>query len=150
MPFALQCALMHLAMIGYFWLADWYTGNLKESLPPWVQTIAGLAYLASLLSILLRVDLVAFSGDAGRQPARSAAPAWLFFVRTLAYYATAVGMPVLLFLYKDGLPVFLSAYLSFVYLAVLINHVDYALPSYSRYRRLIGEGKWGIMLASRS
>ena len=124
MRFALQCALMHLAMIGYFWLASWYTGNLKQSLPPWVQTIVGLAYLASLLSILLRLDLVTFSGGAGRQSARPAAPAWLFFVRTLAYYATAVGLPVLLLLYKDGLPVFLSAYLAFVYLAALINHVD--------------------------
>lgn len=148
MPFFLQCLLAHAALIGYFWVAGWYTANVKASLPAWAQTAIGLVYLVFLLASFYRVDLIAVSSRArGSCGPVAIAPGWVFFARVAAYYGVILGLPIILLAFKEQLPMFLLAYGAFVFLAILVNHIDYALPLYGRYRRLAAEGKWGLMLS---
>lgn len=147
-PFLLRCLLAHVALLGYLWLASWYADNLKVLLAPWLQTVIGAAYLASLLASFYRVDLIAVSSPArGPHPPPSVVAGWIFFARVVQYYGVVLGLPATLLLCRERLPTFLSAYGAFVFFAVLINHADYALPSYSRYRRLAAAGKWGLTVA---
>lgn len=148
MAFALKCLLAHAVLLGYFWVEAWYTANVKASLPAWAQTAIGLTYLATLLVSFYRVDLIALARRArGSYGPVATAPSWVFFFRVAAYYAVVVGLPVTLLVFKEQLPSFLLAYGAFVFLAVLVNHIDYAFPSYERYRRLTADGRWGLMLS---
>lgn len=150
MAFTLQCLFAHAVLLGYFWVAAWYTVNVKASLPAWAQTAIGLTYLVTLLVSFYRVDLIALARRARSSYGSVAtAPSWVFFLRVVAYYAVVVGLPITLLVFKEHLPGFLLAYGAFVFLAVLVNHIDYAFPSYGRYRRLTADGRWGLMLSKR-
>lgn len=72
----------------------------------------------------------------------------VFYARVLAYFSIIVGLPLLLAAHRESLPNFLLSYGIFMFFVVLINHVDYAFPSYKRYLRLLRDGKWGVNLTN--
>lgn len=61
MNFTVHAALFHTLLLGYFWLADWYTQHWKSGLPTWMQTSVAIVYLTLLALSFLRVDLLAFN-----------------------------------------------------------------------------------------
>lgn len=134
----IKSLLFHLMVIGYFWAAEWYVHSLKVLLPLWLQIIVGVMYLMGLLFFLFRNDLLLFAA----KEKCLVAPVWLFFLRSFAYYIIALGLPMLLVLGREEMPYFISSYLIFIYFIVLVNCVDYAFPSYERYRKLISERKY--------
>jgi hypothetical protein len=139
MPFLARSLVAHVALLAYFWLASFYAENFKSMLPGWAQTTIGLVYLGSLLVCLYWVDLIALKF---RDPIKPTSTL-LFYSRSVFYYAIILGVPAMLLFYKESAPGFLLSYGAFIFLVVLINHVDYALPSYGRYRRLFAQGRWG-------
>lgn len=138
MPLVVRCFFFHLIVMGYFWIAEWYVNGLMVSLPFWLQSIIGIMYLMGLLLIIFRIDLLLFVAKGQH----FVAPLWLFFLRSFVYYFVALGVPVLLLYGKERMPYFISSYLIFVYFVVLVNCVDYAFPSYGRYKRLVSARKW--------
>jgi len=148
MLFYFKCIFMHFALIGFLWLSSWYKENLMDLLPSWAKWIVAFIYLVLLIIILSRSDLITFNNRFKMISnfSNNLMPASLFYTKVVFYYGSIFGLPVILLLYKRLLPLFILAYLTLVFLVILVTLCDYAFPSYSRYCRLFGERKWRRMV----
>ena len=149
MPFFFKCLITHILLLVFFWSASWYTANVMYLVPSWGQTLIGIVYLSLLFISFYRIDLISL-----RRRSENGAAAFVpmstghFYARVAGYYVVILGVPSYMLFNKESIPAFLLAYVAFVWLAILINHVDYAFPSYARYSRLAAGGKWGRMLGA--
>lgn len=125
---------MHAILLGYFWIAEYYTTRVMKGLPlPW-QILIGLLYLVGLLATFIRVDLICI--DSRLHPSFRAHPheRLAFSLHSLLFYLVIVGVPALL-VFNPDLQQTLKSYWAFLWIVMLVNGARYAIPSHERYLR---------------
>ncbi len=67
-----------------------------------------------------------------------------FFGRVLAYYLFVFVATVALFLLRNKADFLALYYMAFLAGSITMTYFDYLFPSYVRYRRNVGAGRWGF------
>ena len=73
-----------------------------------------------------------------------------FFGRVLAYYLFVFVATVALFLLRNKADFLALYYMAFLAGSITMTYFDYLFPSYVRYRRNVGAGRWGFARLSRA
>lgn len=147
MPTFIKAIFTHFALVVYFWIANWYSISLMNNLPMWLQVCIGIAYVVSLLVLFGRAELFEFSCNSSNERRLVGySVRMVFYCKVFFWYMFVIGLPLLLLTYNAVIPKYLQAYFIFIFLMVLINSVDYSIPSYERYLRLTSTGHWGGLI----
>lgn len=147
--FLLCCLGYYLVLAGYFLLLNFFfspSGVVQYGL---VAEI-GLGVLLFLLTALLapRVDFLWFSyrihktvsGTAGHSDPIGRL---MYYLATTLYYII-LALGIVFYVFFDTSLHFLAFYYGmFLWATFVLYFKDLLIPSYSRYQRLLAEGKWG-------
>jgi hypothetical protein len=69
-----------------------------------------------------------------------------FYLTVFFYYIFFFLVPAILFFMREYLNIYLLYYLIFLYASVVMKNFDYIFPSYKRYKRLVEQEKFNIIV----